>query len=290
MRPATFHLTLAIWFLSNGTMIGQDRDIRALITSDPATVDTDYPPGVQGVTIPSGDTSMNGVFYTAQGRGPHATLIMLHGMPGYEWNSDLAHAVRRIGFNVLMFRYRGTWGSGGSFSPDNALEDARAALRFLRGEFGLKNRVDATRIAIYGHSYGAWASLITASIDSGVCAVAASGTPIFYERQTTAPAQPTVGPVRRSTEVTQPTGLPSLDVRDYTSRLATFDILLIVGKRDKLDVSNHEVLVTSLKQSGAKRTTAVLLDTDHNFQSARIAVADALARWLIQARLAGCRN
>jgi esterase/lipase len=50
---------------------------------------------------------MYGLLYLAQGKGPHATVLFLHGFPGNEKNIDLAQAVRRAGFNALVFYYRG---------------------------------------------------------------------------------------------------------------------------------------------------------------------------------------
>ena len=57
---------------------------------------------------------------------------MFHGFPGNEQNLDLAQAIRRAGFTVLTLHYRGAWGSPGVFSFTHALEDADAALAWLR--------------------------------------------------------------------------------------------------------------------------------------------------------------
>jgi len=75
---------------------------------------------------------MNGVLYLAQGKGPHATVLFLHGFPGNEKNIDLAQAVRRAGLNALVFYYRGAWGSDGQYSRSHVLEDVAAALHWLR--------------------------------------------------------------------------------------------------------------------------------------------------------------
>ena len=40
----------------------------------------------------------------------------MHGLPGNERNLDLAQAIRRAGWDVLTFTYRGAWGSPGDFS------------------------------------------------------------------------------------------------------------------------------------------------------------------------------
>jgi pimeloyl-ACP methyl ester carboxylesterase len=58
---------------------------------------------------------LNAVIYVAAGKGPHPTLLLLHGFPGNEQNLDLAQAARRAGWNVLTLHYRGSWGSPGPF-------------------------------------------------------------------------------------------------------------------------------------------------------------------------------
>ncbi len=100
--------------------------------SDPATSDSLYPPTFAEVQIPSSGARMNGVLYLAQGKGPHATVLFLHGFPGNEKNIDLAQAVRRAGLNALVFYYRGAWGSDGQYSRSHVLEDVAAALHWLR--------------------------------------------------------------------------------------------------------------------------------------------------------------
>src|SRR5207247_538754 len=102
------------------------------VASDPATSDSLYPPTLADVRIPSSGARMNGALYLAQGKGPHPTVLVLHGFPGTEKNADLAQVVRRAGFNALIFHYRGAWGSEGNYSLSHVLEDVAATLRWLR--------------------------------------------------------------------------------------------------------------------------------------------------------------
>ncbi|HEX8246281.1 MAG TPA: CocE/NonD family hydrolase, partial [Longimicrobium sp.] len=94
--------------------------------------DLRHPPGMEELKIPSHGTGMNGLIYLAQGAGPHPVVVFLHGYPGNERNLDLAQAVRRAGYHALYFDYRGSWGSGGTFGFQNALDDVSAALAWLR--------------------------------------------------------------------------------------------------------------------------------------------------------------
>ena len=124
----------------------------AAITTDPAP-DKAHPPAMKYVRIPSHGVLLNGVLYTASGAGPHPALLLFHGFPGNEQNLDLAQAVRRAGFDVLTLHYRGAWGSPGTFSFGNALQDSDAALAFLRAN-AARFGIDAARIFVAGHSMG----------------------------------------------------------------------------------------------------------------------------------------
>ena len=84
------------------------------LASDPAR-DAEHPPAINELTIPSDGSRMPGLIYVANGPGPHPTVVLLHGFPGNEKNLDLAQALRRAGFNVLFFHYRGAWGAEGDY-------------------------------------------------------------------------------------------------------------------------------------------------------------------------------
>ncbi len=146
----------------------------AAVTADPTPVDTAYPPVMRAVLIPSAGVRLNGVLYVAQGRGAHPTVVFLHGFPGDEKNADLAQAVRRAGFNALVFYYRGAWGSPGIYSYSHALEDVSAALSWLREPATADSmRVDPERLILVGHSFGGFVALYTAATTEKVAAVAA---------------------------------------------------------------------------------------------------------------------
>ncbi len=68
--------------------------------------------------------------YIAAGAGPHPVVVLLHGFPGNEKNLDLAQAIRREGWDVLYFDYRGSWGTKGAFSFTHSMEDAQAAVAY----------------------------------------------------------------------------------------------------------------------------------------------------------------
>ena len=113
------------------------------------------PPRVRELTIPSNGKRMPGIAYLAEGEGPHPTVLLLHGYPGNEKNLDIAQGLRRAGWNVVFFHYRGAWGAEGEFSFLNAQADVAAALNYLRQpEITDKLAIDPDRISLVGHSMG----------------------------------------------------------------------------------------------------------------------------------------
>src|SRR3954465_731059 len=139
--------------------------INPAIYTDPSH-DKAHPPGMQVLHIPSGGVKINGIAYTAAGAGPHPVLVLMHGLPGNEKNLDLAQAVRRAGWTVVTFNYRGSWGSPGRFSFAGNLEDARAVLAWLRDPANAAHLgIDPHRIVLAGHSMGGWVTAMTAETD-----------------------------------------------------------------------------------------------------------------------------
>src|ERR1700761_9426143 len=121
---------LAASFILAGAAAAQPASLPAAVFTDPPA-DAVHPPRMEVLHIPSGGVEINGVAYLAGGAGAHPTVVLLHGLPGNEKNLDLAQAIRRAGWNVVTFNYRGSWGSPGTFSFPGVLEDARAALAYL---------------------------------------------------------------------------------------------------------------------------------------------------------------
>src|SRR5712691_11637462 len=101
------------------------------ISEDPPD-DPDHPAALEAIDFRSSGDRINGVAYVPPGAGPHAAVLVLHGIPGYERNFDLAQVFRRAGWVAVVFHYRGAWGSGGIFSFTHVLEDSVAALAHLR--------------------------------------------------------------------------------------------------------------------------------------------------------------
>src|SRR5262249_18384583 len=102
-------------------------DVPPAIMHDPPA-DKTVPASGHAEQIPSHGDAMNAMVYLPAGQGPHPVVVLLHGFPGNEQNLDLAQAVRRAGWAVVTFHYRGSWGSAGTFTFDGAAADGAAAL------------------------------------------------------------------------------------------------------------------------------------------------------------------
>src|SRR5206468_5180162 len=127
-----------------------------------------HPSHNQQLLIPSDGVGMNSVLFAAAGAGPHPTVILMHGLPGNERNLDLAQAIRRCGWDVLTFTYRGAWGSPGDFSITHAMEDTAAALAFARSPDAAKLGIDARHVVLAGHSMGGATAAMTAASATGL--------------------------------------------------------------------------------------------------------------------------
>lgn len=129
---------------------------------------TDLLPGVDGVTFRSHGSRLLGTFYRGGGSGPRPTVVLLHGTPGIEKHLDVAYRLRDLGWNCLCFHFRGSWGSEGSFSFTNLVDDAREAL-----EWALDHpAVDRNAVAMIGGAMGEHAALLLAANDERIRAVA----------------------------------------------------------------------------------------------------------------------
>ena len=131
------------------------------------------PAAMESFQLPSHGSMLNAFAYLAAGPGPHPVVVLLHGFPGNERNLDLAQAIRRAGWDVLYFDYRGSWGTPGTFTFAHVLEDSQAAVDYLRVPANAAHlRADPKTIVLLGHSMGGFAALYTAAHDPNLRATA----------------------------------------------------------------------------------------------------------------------
>ena len=206
--------------------------------------------------------------------------------------------MRRAGWNVLIFHYRGAWGSEGSFSLPTGLEDVAAAITWVRAQAKESGRIDPDNVAVVGHSLGGFFTLITAASDPAVrCAASLAGvnlgrTDKLFRDDPDAGAKQAewfdslAGPLAGfSGKATVQDMIENAERYDFLERidgLKGHTLLLVAGTRD-VGVTiedNHAPLLAALDKAGAKNVTSVILDAEHGFSDKRIALTRALVSWL----------
>ena len=261
----------------------------AAVISDPPARDAAHPATIEEMRLTSHGAVVNGVFYLAAGAGPHPTVLLLHGFPGYEQNMDLAQSLRRAGWNVLTFHYRGDWGSGGDFSFQNSLDDTEAILDWLEArENDTKYAIDPKHIVLIGHSMGGFMAMHVATHHPEVIGVVAIapwdiGTDAVNWKEHRAEAlkgfASEIGPLSgTSPEKIVEEGLGHIGVWDLAKLAPAFKdrpFLLIWGKHDDPQDALRDVLAKN-----DPRFTATVMDTDHGFSDHRIALQSAVLEWL----------
>lgn len=110
------------------------------------------PPDLQAEVLQGKRGRLLVTIYRAGGAGLHPTVLLSHGFPGIEKNFDLAQALRRIGFHVVLYHYSGSWGSDGAYAYAHNLEDADTLLEFI--ETNTTYGFDKERLFVAGHSVG----------------------------------------------------------------------------------------------------------------------------------------
>ncbi|HKU93396.1 MAG TPA: alpha/beta fold hydrolase [Sphingomicrobium sp.] len=287
MRRAS--LTLALIVAIASTQATAAPALRSAIVDPPR--DAKFPAHNQQLLIPSHGVGMNALLFVASGKGPHRTVILTHGLPGNERNLDLAQAIRRAGWDVLTFTYRGAWGSPGDFSISNAMEDTRAALDFARSPEGAKYGIDGRHIVLAGHSMGGATAAMTASgakgldglilIDAWNIAAGTSKGAISREELVNAfddfgNSLHNATPESVADEVVAKRA--QWDLRVAAQRLANLPILTVTAKYGGGE--ENQATTAALRKSGNKRVTAIEMDTDHPFSDHRIALESTVIRWL----------
>ncbi len=254
---------------------------------------------MESMQIPSHGSALNALVYIAAGAGPHPAVILLHGFPGNEKNLDLAQDIRRAGWDVLYFNYRGSWGTPGDFSFSHSIEDVASAIAYLRRpEVANKLRLDPSRIVLIGHSMGGFMAVEGAAADPAITAFATisagdmggfvpANLPKDYEQEVVQKvgaglAQEGMAPLAGCT----PEGL-ARELVDHASQWR-FDAqantlknrtTFIITSDDGLAPANI-AFAEKLKADGDTQVTTLHLATDHSYSDQRIELSKAVLQWL----------
>jgi len=267
--------------------------------ADPPRNDA-FPARNAQLVVPSHGSGMNALFFLAAGEGPKPTLLLLHGLPGNERNLDLAQAVRRAGWNVLTFTYRGAWGSQGVFSIEHALEDVGAAMALLRAPEAVRRYgIDPGRIVVGGHSMGGLAALAHVSRDPGVDGIILLDA---WDAGATARQLRAGGPAAVSAFIGELDDIghslgpvTAVDLADELVRrgenwnFSGFEAGL--GARPLLTIyathggaAENRAFAERLRRRPGASVTALEINSDHSFADSRIRLASDVVQWLAALR------
>ena len=255
---------------------------------------------MQPMRIPSHGKLMNALVYVAAGAGPHPAVILLHGLPGYERNLDLAQDMRRAGWDVLYFDYRGSWGTPGDFSFEHGIEDTTAALAYLRQpDVAGKLRLDPNRIVLIGHSMGGFMAVEGAAGDPAIKAFATiSAVDLGGRMQSLRTTQGEHQAIARASEGLASAGMAPLAgcspdglARELLQHAADWSFQSRVGalkNRSVLLVTSDDgfaaednAFAEALRKAGDTRVSTTHLSTDHVYSDQRLELSKTVLAWLV---------
>ncbi|MGC2660990.1 MAG: alpha/beta fold hydrolase [Bryobacteraceae bacterium] len=257
------------------------------------------PASMQTFQIPSHGSLLNALVYVAAGAGPHPAVVLLHGFPGNERNLDLAQDMRRAGWDVLYFNYRGSWGSPGDFSFSHCIEDTAAAVAYLRQPDTAKLlRLDPKRILIIGHSMGGFMAVQETAADQSIAAMGIiSAADLAGRIPASLPEDRQAAVIEALSRGYANEGMAPLAgctpeglARETLANAAQWNFLskvdaiknrpvLIVTSNDGLAPRNDQ-FAAALRGNGDNHVTTVHFDTDHSYSDQRTALSHAVLEWL----------
>ncbi len=262
--------------------------VPAAIVTDPPS-DAAHPARSESLDIPTDGVKVNGLAYVAAGPGPHPTLVIAHGWPGNEKNTDIAQAVRRAGWNTVLFDYRGNWGSPGAFHFAQVPADTAAVVAYLRTPAVAKSlNIDPDRIALAGHSMGAWAAVLTAANDPkiiGAITISMGDMGMLGEwprarllqesRDSAAPMAGT-SPEMMTDELIA--GAAANRVAPRAAGLARVPLLVLSSDDGGAFMSDS--MVDAVRAAGGTHVTAYHAATDHEWSGRRVELQALIVNWL----------
>lgn len=290
--------SLLLIFLLASPLAASAVDAPDFPPGDPAR-DSAHLPAVEELAIVSAGKRMPALIYIANGAGPHPTVVLLHGFPGHEKNLDIAQSLRRAGFNVLFFHYRGAWGAEGEYRMVRLHEDVAAVLDFLReADQAAKLRVDPARLSLLGHSLGGFTSLAAGSRDPGlVCVGAMAPANLGLWKAGLASADPNTarllayadslfmlaqfnGEVMR--EELEQAPMDQLDTTGFGPGLRGKSVFLVTGDQDTVTPASrmHTPLVAAYSRLPDIRLQHHLISGDHSFSWSRMHLTGLVLDWM----------
>jgi len=293
MKPWIAAALLALTPMLIGPALAQPPELPAAIYTDPPA-DKAFPAAMETVHIPTGPATnrveINGIVYIPAGPGPHPTVVLCHGLPGNEKSLDLAQAMRRAGWTVIAFNYRGSWGSPGDYRFAQNLEDASAVLAFARDPANAaKLRIDPKRLVVIGHSMGGWVTALTAAHDKnllGAVLISAANLGAFAK----APRDQLAAGMKENGQEALAGTSPEIMADELIANAGAFDWqnaapaltatnLFILSSNDGL-APGTDALAKAIRDGGGAKVKTLHVATDHSWSDARIRLQAEVLGWL----------
>jgi len=197
--------------------------------------------------------------------------------------------VRRAGWTSIAVSYRGSWGSPGSYRFAHNLEDAAAALAYVRDPVNAKAlNMDPSRIVIAGHSMGGWVVAHTAARDHGLLGavmisagdmgtIGALPRPFLVKEM--AAAMESLADVTPDTMTDELIANgPQWTFAKAAPRLKDTRLLVLTSDDGLAEQSN--ALTAAIKAEGGKSLSVIHGTTDHSWSDRRIALQSQVMMWL----------
>jgi pimeloyl-ACP methyl ester carboxylesterase len=263
------------------------------LTRDPPR-DAAHPARLEQIRYPTGGVEVPARLFVAAGAGAHPTVLLLHGFPGTELNLDLARVLQRDGWNVLAIHYRGVWGGPGAFSLSHTVEDAHAALAWLRSPAASAYGVDSKRIVALGHSMGGFDTVMLGD-DKGIAGYVLISAADMLKNTLAAANDPNdqtnhkdrAGFADDASYTNASVESLVADARahaaewDWSKRAALMAPrpVLVLTSDDGLAPADNAA-ANAIAAAGGPKPQVIHMTTDHSYNDHRIALAEAVLRWL----------
>lgn len=246
--------------------------------------DKDYPAGMEELQIPSNGSKIFGFEYLANGYGPHPTLVFIHGNPGNERNLDLAQNLRKVGYNIVYFDFRGSWGSKGDFTFENNIADTKAVIDYLNDpENASRLRIDTNKIALFGHNTGGAIAMLAGLNDSRIKGVATLS--LFNPYRVIKSPSGTENLMSMKVYLSTLEMLninPDRFLRQMLANVEAYNLEKIAAQSQKpiLIIDEHEANDYFLQLKKNPKLEYEIWDTDITFSNRRTALTRRLRDWL----------
>lgn len=281
------------------------------IMEDPCILDPDYPAYFFSTSFMSGGSPVQATMWVAQGPEAKGCVVISPQIYSGDNMESAVPALLSAGIHVLAFHPRGLFDTQNLYTLGGAIDDIKAAVAWLSDnggahesgdDYGSAFTVDPNRIAVMGASGGGGCASFAAAAESPNINVAIALSPANIERHRgpDAAVEPEeaehmtrhFATVKKQTagridlpELMQRTPQSDLDRLSIIRRapeLAAKSLLVIGGswcRHAPIDLT-HRPIVEALRQAGAKKLTDIILETNAQYLTKRIAVTRIIVSWL----------